>query len=253
MAMTDEDIQPLKPYARPLRGVQFVPVAPHPGAFGARRKFDHHTGVDLYATRPVPVFPIEDGRVVDIIEFTGEKAIPASPWWNRTQAVLVEGRTGVILYGEVSSHWVSVSYRDSYMGDYNGYHRYHYLPYFDDNKHFPDLPEVNAFPEADRLAAAKTYHFKASKALEGSHPDALSHSQHKVSVGDEVEAGKTPIGCIVPVLKKVKPTTISRFMVHIELLGHGQRVDAGLWEHGKPCPEGCYDPTPLLIQALSGS
>lgn len=73
--------------------------AAHPGAFGARRRYDVHTGVDLYAQVAEDVFACEDGAVVTVEDFTGPKA--GSSWWHDTQAILVEGETGVILYGEV--------------------------------------------------------------------------------------------------------------------------------------------------------
>lgn len=44
---------------------------------------------------------VEDGTVVAIDPcFTGGAE---SPWWNQTAAVLVEGRSGVVLYGEVEA------------------------------------------------------------------------------------------------------------------------------------------------------
>lgn len=204
----DHNLPKLMPYRLPFTDLQFVPVAPHPGAFGVKRKHDHHTGVDLYSTHSTLVRPIESGRVVEIMEFTGLNAEPPSPWWNRTQAVLVEGRTGVILYGEVSSRW----YRRTSDGQFPK----EYVPYFEDD-------EVK---------------------------DVLTPTNHShINVGDEVVAGITPIGCIVPVLKKVKESTISRFMLHVELLAHGRRTDAGIWEHGQSQPEWLFDPTPMLIQA----
>lgn len=72
---------------------------PDHGRFGGVRKNDIHTGVDLYCREFDDVFSIEDGIVVNICEFTGPKA--GSSWWNRTQAILVEGKSGVILYGEI--------------------------------------------------------------------------------------------------------------------------------------------------------
>lgn len=73
----------------------------HPGSFGAIRKYDIHTGVDLYCYEGTPVVAIEDGIVISIEDFTGPKA--DSPWWNPTQAVLVKGSSGVVCYGEVST------------------------------------------------------------------------------------------------------------------------------------------------------
>ncbi len=69
------------------------------GQFGAVRKYDIHTGVDLYCDPGTEVLALEDGVVVAIEDFTGPSA--GSPWWNDTKAVLVEGTTGVICYGEI--------------------------------------------------------------------------------------------------------------------------------------------------------
>lgn len=76
-----------------------VPVGDHDGAFGHRRRFDMHTGVDLYCEPGQMVTAVEDGEVVGIEIFTGPRA--QSPWWKETKAVLIEGASGVILYGEV--------------------------------------------------------------------------------------------------------------------------------------------------------
>lgn len=67
-------------------------------AFGAVRKYDTHTGVDLYCSTGDMVRAVEDGVVVAIEHFTGA---PESPWWNPTEAVLVEGKSGVVVYGEI--------------------------------------------------------------------------------------------------------------------------------------------------------
>jgi murein DD-endopeptidase MepM/ murein hydrolase activator NlpD len=76
---------------------------PHSGGkFAAVRKYDIHTGIDLYCEENSKVFAIEKGIVVNICNFTGEKA--ESPWWENTQAILIEGKSGVILYGEVSTN-----------------------------------------------------------------------------------------------------------------------------------------------------
>lgn len=71
----------------------------HPGGFGAVRRLDVHTGVDLYAAEGDPVFACEAGRVVNVCPFTGPSV--HSPWWHETMAVMVEGESGVVLYGEV--------------------------------------------------------------------------------------------------------------------------------------------------------
>lgn len=69
------------------------------GFFGAVRKHDVHTGIDLYCDDGDTVYAIEDGVVVSIEKFTGEHA--DSPWWNNTWALLIEGNSGVIVYGEI--------------------------------------------------------------------------------------------------------------------------------------------------------
>lgn len=71
-----------------------------PGMFGAVRKHDVHTGVDLYTYPGMPVLAVEDGLVVAVEDFTGPVA--GSPWWHDTQAVLVEGASGVVCYGELA-------------------------------------------------------------------------------------------------------------------------------------------------------
>lgn len=85
----------------PLKGCfPSVPVPPAPGSFGVRRKLDTHTGVDLYAPIGTEVVAVEDGTVVAVLPFTGARA--GSGWWRETDAVLVEGASGVVLYGEIS-------------------------------------------------------------------------------------------------------------------------------------------------------
>jgi murein DD-endopeptidase MepM/ murein hydrolase activator NlpD len=84
-----------------------IPLNEHPGAFGARRKYDYHTGVDLYTRKNAEVIAVENGVVVAIEDFTGTNA--GSPWWKPTKAVLVEGRSGVICYGEIEPHKIKVS------------------------------------------------------------------------------------------------------------------------------------------------
>lgn len=81
-----------------------TPLFPdEPGTFGIARKFEHHTGIDLYADRGTKVVAVEAGVVVLVEVFTGPMAPDPSPWWNHTQAVLVEGPSGVVVYGEVTA------------------------------------------------------------------------------------------------------------------------------------------------------
>jgi len=71
-----------------------------PGCFGTVRRHDVHTGVDLYTYPGMPVLAVEPGRVVAVEDYTGPKA--GSPWWRDTQAILIEGPSGVVCYGEVA-------------------------------------------------------------------------------------------------------------------------------------------------------
>lgn len=76
-----------------------IPENKHPGSFGAVRKHDVHTGVDLYVPSEDLVLAVENGIVVAVENFTGPGA--GSPWWLPTYAILVEGESGVVAYGEV--------------------------------------------------------------------------------------------------------------------------------------------------------
>jgi len=78
-----------------------LPVDNSQGLFGAIRKHDIHTGIDLYCEKHDIVYAIEDGVVVNVCVFTGPGA--GLPWWNDTKAVLIEGKSGVILYGELDT------------------------------------------------------------------------------------------------------------------------------------------------------
>lgn len=83
-------------------GTTGLPVGDaHPGAFGFVRANHVHEGVDLYCPDGTPVRAVEDGVIVAVIAFTGPSAVPPSPWWHDTLAILVEGASGVVVYGEV--------------------------------------------------------------------------------------------------------------------------------------------------------
>lgn len=87
----------------PLKNYKYeIPTGNHFGAFGTTRKFDIHTGVDLYCEEHADVVAIEEGEVIAIEWFTGE--VIDMPWWNNTKAIAVKGKSGVINYGEVVPH-----------------------------------------------------------------------------------------------------------------------------------------------------
>ncbi len=77
--------------------------APHSGGtFGAVRKHDIHTGVDLYCPVGTGVVAVEDGIIVAVVPFTGSDTDAPSSWWHNTQAVLVESTDRVLCYGEIA-------------------------------------------------------------------------------------------------------------------------------------------------------
>lgn len=77
-----------------------IPLPGDPGYFGTVRLHDIHTGIDRYCDDGDEVFAIEDGVIVAIEQYTGEWA--GSPWWNNTSAIMIEGESGVICYGEIT-------------------------------------------------------------------------------------------------------------------------------------------------------
>lgn len=84
----------------PLKNCSGIPINHHPGAFGFHRQKNHHTGVDLYTNDRETVHAVEDGTVVKIDTFTGPKL--GHTWWEETQAVMIEGASGVVNYGEIN-------------------------------------------------------------------------------------------------------------------------------------------------------
>jgi len=79
-----------------------IPTGEDLGAFGVFRKFDRHTGVDLYCEHGDDVLAMEDGEIIAIEWFTGPSV--NMPWWNDTMAVAVKGESGIINYCELVAH-----------------------------------------------------------------------------------------------------------------------------------------------------
>lgn len=88
--------------------VQQVPLAhqQHPGAFGVERRHHFHEGVDLYTLPNATVFAVEAGRVAAIKLFTGSAL--GHTWWNDTDAIFVQGKSGLVVYGELRAVGVHV-------------------------------------------------------------------------------------------------------------------------------------------------
>lgn len=81
-----------------------IPIGNHLGAYGTKRVYHTHEGVDIYATANSCVYAMGPGYVIDIRPFTGESA--GSPWWHDTDCIVVRttlstGDTIDILYGEI--------------------------------------------------------------------------------------------------------------------------------------------------------
>ena len=91
----------MKKWKFPLKNYIYdIPESNHPGSFLKERKFHFHEGVDLYAKDREDVFAVEKGTVHCVIDFTGASC--GSPWWNETKAIVIKGKSGYVLYGEVS-------------------------------------------------------------------------------------------------------------------------------------------------------
>ena len=102
MALIDDIVKATKEelvWRFPLDNYRGIPVNNHPGAFGFRRKKCHHSGVDLYTDEGANIYAVEAGRVVGIEHFTGPQ--DSTPWYENTEAILIEGKTGVVCYGEM--------------------------------------------------------------------------------------------------------------------------------------------------------
>ncbi len=80
-------------------GIPYIPLPPHKGAFGQPRHRHCHTGVDLYCDEGTDVFCCEPGVIVDIGQFTGREV--GCDWWNDTWYVSIQGKSGIICYGEI--------------------------------------------------------------------------------------------------------------------------------------------------------
>ena len=76
-----------------------IPVNPHVGSFGIKRRYDRHRGIDLYAPEGTIVSSVEDGIVKDIRPWTGKNA--NCDWWLDTDAIAIEGKSGLVVYGEI--------------------------------------------------------------------------------------------------------------------------------------------------------
>ena len=78
---------------------EYLPRFYEPGAFGAKRKYDRHEGVDVYCKKESFVYAVEDGEVVDSYQYTGAAA--NCDWWQDTWCIKVKGKSGIVTYGEL--------------------------------------------------------------------------------------------------------------------------------------------------------
>lgn len=84
----------------PIQNCRGIPIGNHPGAFGYKRSYYYHTGVDLYCNDGDEVRAVEKGMVVNVENFTGKSL--GHSWWEDTKSVLILGTSGVICYGEIT-------------------------------------------------------------------------------------------------------------------------------------------------------
>ncbi len=83
----------------PIKKIIPLESIPDSNRFGAKRKFDIHTGLDLFAPVGELVYACESGKVIDVCMFTGPSI--GMPWWMDTKRVSIQGKSGIILYGEI--------------------------------------------------------------------------------------------------------------------------------------------------------
>ena len=58
-----------------------LPLPPHPGAFGVKRRFHTHEGTDLFCPQGTPVRAVEARAIVAIKPFTGAHAGASVSHW----------------------------------------------------------------------------------------------------------------------------------------------------------------------------
>lgn len=87
----------------PIKNFQLAIPSTEDGAFGAVRREDVHTGVDLFIPEGTSVYAIEDGEVVSVGDFTGVEDVgpDAAYHYLYTQVAMVKGESGVVAYGEI--------------------------------------------------------------------------------------------------------------------------------------------------------
>lgn len=85
-----------------------LPDSIYPGSFGFVRKYDVHTGIDLYCKYKEPVFAVEDSYFVSVNKFTGPDV--GSPWWYETYYMMLKGKSGVVCYGEIFYPYINGHY-----------------------------------------------------------------------------------------------------------------------------------------------
>jgi len=91
----------------PLWPLPGVPYDTHPrGKYGVVRRFDRHTGIDLYAEEGSKVVSMTDGYIKHLGPFTGPGVVcddypNGSDWWLPTEYIVIEHGGVLVLYGEI--------------------------------------------------------------------------------------------------------------------------------------------------------
>ena len=84
---------------RPINSIINIDKIPAQNRFGFQRKYDIHTGIDLFANEGEPVFSIESGIITNFGYFTGPETL--TPWWRTTEFLTIKGESGKFVYGEI--------------------------------------------------------------------------------------------------------------------------------------------------------
>ena len=89
-------------WGSPLNGKYFgLPLGKsNPSGFASKKKYGYHTGVDIICNVNDIVTSVEDGIVTSITNFSRDYT-NKKPWINMTKVILVEGESGLIVYGNI--------------------------------------------------------------------------------------------------------------------------------------------------------
>lgn len=78
---------------------EYLPKNYEQGSFGFINQNNINTGIDIYCKNNPCVYAVEDGEIIDVYKFTEKDSENQS--LNKTYAVSIKGKSGVISYGKI--------------------------------------------------------------------------------------------------------------------------------------------------------